>query len=112
MSAVVQRTEALQRANEIRHRRSVERRELRALGVGQAIARLGELLLDCPDWLSTVPVGAALCWLPHWGPSRATRLLAPTGVRGARLIGELTDRQRRLLARSLGHREITAEEQR
>lgn len=112
MSAVAQRAEALQRANEVRHRRSAERRELKALGADQAKARLGALLIACPHWLGSVPVQRALCWLPHWGPRRAGRLLSPTDVRGARLIGELSDRQRRLLARALGHREITAQEQR
>lgn len=98
MSVVEQRSVALGLANEIRSRRFVERRQIRDLPVGEARERLGRLVLDCPAWVATVPIHKLLRWLPRLSEAKSARLLALIEASGFRSVGELTVRQRELLA--------------
>ncbi len=101
MSAVIQRDRALERANEIRSRRFVERRALQALPSTQARERLGRLIVDCPDWLAGMSVHQLVRRAPGVGEATAPRLLALIGVRDFRRAGDLTERQRLALSARL-----------
>ena len=88
---------ALKRANEIR----LARAELR-----HRIAR-GEIfpasvLLSPPEEARTWAIGDLLVSQRHWGTRRMHRLLAPERISEVKPVGELTERQRRVLARALG----------
>jgi hypothetical protein len=108
MSVAAQRHLALERANEVRLRRSQARLEVRLMTQRDARTRVAELLLECPDWLHSESVQQLLEWIPRIGPRTAPRLLAPIDVHQVRYVGEssggrraLTERQRRLLAQTL-----------
>jgi hypothetical protein len=97
-----QRNRALDRANEIRGRRAAEGRKIEAAPSDHAKARFAELLVSCPSWLDTEPIGRWLARLPRYGPSRIEKLLEAKKISELRCVGALTVRQRRELVRALG----------
>jgi S13-like H2TH domain len=92
--SVVQRTEALAKANSIRLRRAEMKRELRAHR--QPVA---PLLIAPPDYLTAMKVHAFLMTVPMVGRARANRWLKQAGISPTKTIGGLSDRQRRELLR-------------
>jgi hypothetical protein len=97
-----QRNRALDRANEVRSRRAAEGREIEAAPSDRAKALFAELLVSCPSWLDSEPIGRWLARLPRYGPSRIEKLLEPRKISELRCVGALTVRQRRELVRALG----------
>jgi hypothetical protein len=91
-----QRLLALQRANEIRSARAELKRRI---GTGQLSA--AEVILDCPVEASRWPVAELLASQGHWGKATARKFLARTQISELKPIGELTQRQRHLLAGQL-----------
>jgi hypothetical protein len=91
-----QRLRALERANEIRLGRAAIKRRI-ALGEVSA----AEVILESPDAADTWPVGELLMSQRRWGTMRCRKFLARNQITETKLIGSLTDRQRRLLAGSL-----------
>jgi hypothetical protein len=93
---------ALQRANEVRLRRVAEGRKIEAASTEHAKVLLAELVLSCPSWLESEPIGRWLEWLPRYGPSRIQKLLKARKISELRQVGALTVRQRQEVAGALG----------
>ena len=87
---------ALQRANEIRAARA----ELKRL-VADGALPAARVLLDPPPAASSWPVSELLMTQRHWGKAKCTRFLSRNQISEFKPIGELTDRQRRVLAAQL-----------
>lgn len=96
MTPETHRFRALARANEIR----VARAELkRRIAEGELEA--GEVILDPPSAASSWSVGELLVSQRGWGAARCRRFLARSQISERKPVGELTQRQRRVLASEL-----------
>lgn len=87
---------ALERANAIRRARSDLKRRIRA---GQLSAT--EVILECPAEASRWPVAELLGSQRNWGTAKTLKFLSRNGISEVKRVGELTERQRRLLAEEL-----------
>ena len=87
---------ALKRANEIRRARAILKRRI---GAGHLSA--AEVILDCPVEASRWPVAELLASQRHWGSAKCRKFLARNRISEAKPVGELTERQRHLLAAQL-----------
>ena len=96
--SLVQRMEALQRANEIRTRRAQLKRDLRA-----GRASIHQLLTEPPDWVETAKVFDMLLAVPKYGRVKTNRILNQCRISPSKTIGGLSERQRTELV-SLLHR--------
>ena len=88
----VQRIDALEKANTIRTRRAVLKRDLKA-----GRQRIEEMLLAPPDWLGSMKVADLLGAVPKYGRVKVNRLLHVTKISPSKRVGGLSDRQRREL---------------
>ncbi len=96
-STIEQKMTALGRAEEIR----LARAELRhRLARGDVFA--ASVLLDVPDEARTWPLNKLLLSQRRWGPDRCRRFLGRLEIRENKEIGQLTERQRQLVAKALG----------
>lgn len=95
--ALEQRRRAIKRANVVRSRRAVLRRDLKA---GRAC--LTPLLADPPAWLTTAKVFDVLLILPKYGRVKVAKTLKRAGVSPGARCGGLTERQRAALLAALG----------
>lgn len=93
-----QRHQALDRANEIRLARAELRRRIAS---GEIFA--ASVLLDVPDEARTMEVGELLIQQRRWGLKRTRRFLGRNQVAETKAIGQLTERQRQLLAQELAN---------
>ncbi len=91
--SLVQRMEALQRANEIRTRRAQLKRDLK----GGRIS-IHDLLLDPPEFVETAKVFDMLLAVPKYGRVKVNRILTHCRISPSKTIGGLSDRQRNELA--------------
>ncbi len=88
-----QRMEALHLANEIRRRRAVLKRDLKA-----GRADLVQLLLEPPAWLETAKVMELLLALPKYGRVKTLKTLRRATITTiSKTVGALSERQRREL---------------
>ena len=87
--SLVQRMEALQRANEIRSRRAQLKRDLKG-----SRASIHQLLLDPPEWVETAKVFDMLLAVPKYGRVKANKILQTCRISPSKTIGGLSDRQR------------------
>src|ERR1700755_2880347 len=87
--SLVQRMEALQRANDIRSRRAQLKRDLKA--GRQAIH---ELLLDPPEYLETAKVFDLMLAVPKYGRFKVNKILSTCRISPSKTIGGLSQRQR------------------
>ena len=87
--SLMQRMEALQRANDIRSRRAQLKRDLKA-----GRQPIHELLLEPPDYLQTAKVFDLLLAVPSTGASRSTRSSPSAGISPSKTLGGLSERQR------------------
>ncbi|MGC9221486.1 MAG: integration host factor, actinobacterial type [Solirubrobacteraceae bacterium] len=87
--SLVQRMEALQRANDIRTRRAQLKRDLKA--GRQAIY---ELLLDPPDYLETAKVFDLMLAVPKYGRVKVNKILSTCRISPSKTIGGMSERQR------------------
>lgn len=90
-----QRAASLQRANDVR------------IGVAELRAELAAGELELVDALKDPRAGACpihrlLISLPRYGPVRARKLLWTLNVRETKRVGDLTDRQRAVIAELVG----------
>src|SRR5579859_7536731 len=90
--SLVQRMEALQRANDIRTRRARLKRDLKA--GRQPIDRL---LLEPPEFLETAKVFDLLLAVPKYGRVKVNKILTQCRISPSKTIGGLSERQRREL---------------
>ena len=96
MAGRPQRLRALEQANAIRRARA---RLKRRIDAGQLSAV--DVILACPVEVESWAVAELLASQRNWGPARARNFLARTGISEIKPAGELTPRQRRLLADEL-----------
>src|ERR1700751_250301 len=106
--SLVQRMEALQRANDIRTRRAQLKRDLKA--GRQPIDRL---LLEPPDYLATAKVFDLLLAVPKYGRVKVNKILGQCKISPSKTVGGLSERQRRGLVALMrrgytGRRRVTA----
>jgi hypothetical protein len=87
--SLVQRMEALQRANDIRTRRARLKRDLKA-----GRQPIHELLLEPPDYLETAKVFDLLLAVPKYGRVKVNKILAQCRISPSKTIGGLSQRQR------------------
>jgi hypothetical protein len=87
--SLVQRMEALQRANEIRTRRAQLKRDLKANRVS-----IHQLLLDPPEYLETAKVFDMLLSVPKYGRVKVNKILQTCRISPSKTIGGLSERQR------------------
>src|ERR1700686_3959340 len=87
--SLVQRMEALQRANDIRSRRAQLKRDLKA-----GPQPIHELLLEPPEYLETAKVFDLLLAVPKYGRVKVNRILTQCRISPSKTIGGLSQRQR------------------
>lgn len=91
-----QRMRALERANEVRLKRAELKRQ-----IADGHLSAADIILDLPDEATNWSVGELLKSQRRWGSIRSHKLLVGLHISEKRPIGELTLRQRRLLAERL-----------
>jgi hypothetical protein len=87
--SLVQRMEALQRANEIRSRRAQLKRDLKA-----GRQPIHELLLQPPDYLETAKVFDLMLAVPKYGRVKVNKILTQCRISPSKTLGGLSQRQR------------------
>lgn len=90
---LVQRMDALARANHVRVRKAELKREVKAGRVGAV-----DVLLDPPEFMETAKVIELLLSMPRVGRVKANKVLARCRVSPSKSLGGLTVRQRVELA--------------
>jgi hypothetical protein len=91
-----QRLRALEHANAVRLARAELKRQV---AVGDVSA--AEVILACPESVQRWTVGELLTSQRRWGTKRCRKFLERNGISEIKLLGSLTDRQRRVLAAQL-----------
>ena len=86
--SLVQRMEALQRANDIRTRRASLKRDLKA---GRVSIHL--LLMEPPDYIETAKVFDMLLAVPKYGRVKVNKVLQVCRISPSKTIGGLSERQ-------------------
>lgn len=100
-----QRLRALEHANAIR----LARAELkRRIAEGEVTA--ATVIMECPDAANRWTVSELLLSQRRWGNTRCRKFLERNGVSEIKLIGSLTERQRRLLAEQLSGSPLPVDE--
>lgn len=84
-----QRMAALELANDVRHRRSVAKRDLRAGRVSVA-----DYIASPPEWMLTMKVIDLLVAAPKIGRVKANQILWRSRCSPSKTIGGISDRQR------------------
>ena len=97
--SLVQRMEALQRANDIRSRRAQLKRDLKA-----GRQPIHELLLDPPEYLETAKVFDLLLAVPKYGRVKVNKILTTCRISPSKTIGGMSERQRAELVELLRRR--------
>jgi hypothetical protein len=87
--SLVQRMEALQRANEIRTRRATLKRDLKAGKVS-----IHDLLLEPPEYVHSAKVFDLLLAVPKYGRVKVNKVLQLCRISPSKTIGGLSPRQR------------------
>jgi hypothetical protein len=90
--SLVQRMDALQRANDVRSRRAQLKRDLKA-----GRQPIHELLLTPPEFLETAKVFDLLLAVPKYGRVKVNKILTQCRISPSKTIGGLSERQRREL---------------
>lgn len=86
---LVQRMEALGRANEIRTKRATLKRDLKA---GRASIHL--LLMEPPEFIDTAKVFDILLAVPKYGRVKCNKVLQVCRISPSKTVGGLSERQR------------------
>jgi hypothetical protein len=87
--SLVQRMEALQRANDIRSRRAQLKRDLKS-----GRQPIHELLLEPPDYVLTAKVFDLLLAVPKYGRVKVNKVLSQCRISPSKTLGGLSERQR------------------
>jgi hypothetical protein len=87
--SLIQRMEALGRANEIRTKRAALKRDLKA---GRKSIHM--LLLDPPEWVESMKLFDAMLACPKYGRVKVNKVLQVTRISPSKTIGGLSERQR------------------
>jgi len=94
--SLVQRMDALSRANEIRTRRAQLKRDLKA-----GRQSIHTLLLNPPSYVETAKVFDMLLAVPKYGRVKVNKVLGQCRISPSKTIGGLSERQRSELVVSL-----------
>jgi hypothetical protein len=94
--SLVQRMDALQRANQIRTRRAQLKRDLKGGRVS-----IHDLLKSPPDYLETAKVFDMLLAVPKYGRVKVNKILVTCRISPSKTIGGLSERQRNELVSML-----------
>ena len=94
--SLVQRMDALARANEIRTRRAQLKRDLKA-----GRKSIHGLLLDPPTYVETAKVFDMLLAVPKYGRVKVNKVLTQCRISPSKTIGGLSERQRSELVAQL-----------
>jgi hypothetical protein len=87
--SLVQRMEALARANDVRSRRAQLKRDLKA-----GRQPIHELLLEPPEYLETAKVFDLLLAVPKYGRVKVNKILSQCKISPSKTVGGLSERQR------------------
>jgi hypothetical protein len=87
--SLLQRMDALQRANEIRTRRAQLKKDLKAARVS-----IHTLLMTPPEYIETAKVFDMLLAVPKYGRVKANKVLQQCRISPSKTIGGLSERQR------------------
>lgn len=87
--SLVQRMEALQRANDVRTRRAQLKRDLKA-----GRQPIHELLRHPPEFVETAKVFDLLLAVPKYGRVKVNKILSTCRISPSKTIGGLSERQR------------------
>src|SRR5947209_4696620 len=87
--SLVQRMDALQRANEIRTKRAQLKRDLKA-----GRHSIHQLLLKPPDYVETAKVVDMLLAVPKYGRVKVDKILRQCKISPSKTVGGLSERQR------------------
>jgi S13-like protein len=87
--SLVQRMDALSKANEIRTRRAQLKRDLKSGRMS-----IHKLLLQPPEWIETAKVLDMLLAVPKYGRVKANKILTQCRISPSKTIGGLSERQR------------------
>src|ERR1700743_24613 len=87
--SLVQRMEALQRANDVRSRRAQLKRDLKA-----GRQPIHELLLHPPAYLQSAKVFDLLLAVPKYGRVKVNKILGQCRISPSKTLGGLSERQR------------------
>ncbi len=87
--SLMQRMDALNRANEIRTRRAQLKRDLKA---GRVF--IHDLLMEPPSYIETAKVFDLLLAVPKYGRVKANKVLTQCRISPSKTIGGLSQRQR------------------
>src|SRR4051794_33532548 len=87
--SLVQRMDALQRANQIRTRRAQLKRDLKA-----DRSSIHDVLLAPPDWVETAKVFDMMLAVPKYGRVKVNKVLQTCRISPSKTIGGLSERQR------------------
>ena len=87
--SLVQRMEALERANQIRTRRAQLKRDLKA-----GRSSIHDLLLEPPEYVETAKVFDMLLAVPKYGRVKVNKVLVQCRISPSKTIGGLSQRQR------------------
>ncbi len=94
--SLVQRMDALKRANTIRSRRAQLKRDLKA-----GKQSIHQLLLDPPEYVATAKVFDMLLAVPKYGRVKVNKILTTCRISPSKTIGGLSERQRTELVQML-----------
>src|SRR5450759_3806948 len=87
--SLVQRMEALQRANDVRSRRAQLKRDLKA-----GRQPIHALVLNPPEFLGTAKVFDLLLAVPKYGRVKVNKILSQCRISPSKTLGGLSQRQR------------------
>jgi len=87
--SLVQRMDALQRANEIRTKRAQLKRDLKA-----GRRSIHQLLLQPPEFVETAKVVDMLLAVPKYGRVKVDKILRQCKISPSKTVGGLSERQR------------------
>lgn len=99
---IPQHLTALQRAHAVRLQHAAVKKEVKDTGCmseGQRVA--AGVLLDPPDLCASLPVADLLAAIPRYGDKTACRVLRSYRISEIKRLGDLTERQRLVLADAL-----------
>src|ERR1700759_1974544 len=94
--SLVQRMEALQRANQIRTKRAQLKRDLKA-----GRSSIHQLLLQPPDFVETAKVVDMLLAVPKYGRVKVDKIRRTCKISPSKTVGGLSERQRNELVSML-----------
>lgn len=87
--SLIQRMDALYRANEIRTKRAQLKRDLTA-----GRQQIHDLLLEPPEWVETMKVFDLLLAVPKYGRVKVNKILVQCRMSPSKTVGGMSSRQR------------------